>query len=113
MATTSSTRPSTWAPPRSSASACPSTFRDGVTYVRVQDSQQALALLACNFHGNPSRELKLVGITGTNGKTSTATLLYRLFRALGYKCGLISTVEIRIGTRTIDEHAHHARTPCA
>ncbi len=80
----------------------PETFRDGVTYVRVQDSQQALALLACNFHGNPSRELKLVGITGTNGKTSTATLLYRLFRALGYKCGLISTVEIRIGTRTIE-----------
>src|SRR5690606_31897189 len=50
---------------------------------------------------HPSGKLKLVGITGTNGKTSTATLLFRLFRSLGHKCGLISTVEVRIGQRTI------------
>lgn len=80
----------------------PQELKDGVTYVRVADSQHALAVLATNFHQHPSRDLKLVGITGTNGKTSTATLLYRLFRSLGHKCGLISTVEIRIGAQVID-----------
>ncbi len=75
--------------------------RDGVAYVRVADSAHALAVAADNFHDHPSRALTLVGITGTNGKTSTATLLYRLFRALGHKCGLISTVEVRIGQRTL------------
>lgn len=74
---------------------------EGVTYVRVEDAQHALAIMAANFHDHPSRELTLVGITGTNGKTSTATLLFRLFRSLGFKCGLISTVENRIGQRTI------------
>ncbi len=80
----------------------PAVQKEGVTYVRVADTQHALAMLACNFYDQPSKDLKLVGITGTNGKTSTATLLYRLFRALGHKCGLISTVEIRIGNRVID-----------
>ncbi|MBK7086432.1 MAG: UDP-N-acetylmuramoyl-L-alanyl-D-glutamate--2,6-diaminopimelate ligase [Flavobacteriales bacterium] len=75
--------------------------KEGVTYVRVADSAQALALMAANFFDHPSRELKLVGITGTNGKTSVATLLYRLCRTLGIKAGLISTVEIRIGQRTV------------
>jgi UDP-N-acetylmuramoyl-L-alanyl-D-glutamate--2,6-diaminopimelate ligase len=79
----------------------PEVLQEEVTYVRVNDAQQALAIMAANFHDHPSRELTLVGITGTNGKTSTATLLYRLFRALGHKCALISTVEIRIGNRTI------------
>lgn len=79
----------------------PDTLQEGVAYVRVADSQHALAMVAANFFDHPSRELKLVGITGTNGKTSTATLLHRLFRALGNTCGLISTVEIRIGQRTI------------
>jgi UDP-N-acetylmuramoyl-L-alanyl-D-glutamate--2,6-diaminopimelate ligase len=79
----------------------PSDLKEGVTYVRVQNAAEALGLLAANFHDSPAKKLKLVGITGTNGKTSTATLLFRLFRALGYKCGLISTVEIRIGQRTI------------
>jgi UDP-N-acetylmuramoyl-L-alanyl-D-glutamate--2,6-diaminopimelate ligase len=79
----------------------PAERKEGVTYVRVQGAAEALGILAANFHGHPSRKLKLVGITGTNGKTSTATLLFRLFRSLGYKCGLISTVEIRIGQRTI------------
>jgi UDP-N-acetylmuramoyl-L-alanyl-D-glutamate--2,6-diaminopimelate ligase len=80
----------------------PVELKDGVTYVRVADSQHALAVLASNFHEHPSRDLKLVGITGTNGKTSTATLLYKLFRSLGHKCGLISTVEIRVGNRVMD-----------
>jgi len=80
----------------------PQELKDGVTYVRVADSQHALAVLANNFYDQPSRDLKLIGITGTNGKTSTATLLYKLFRSLGHKCGLISTVEIRVGNRTID-----------
>ena len=79
----------------------PAELKDGVTYVRVPNAAEALGLLAANFHDQPSRKLKLIGITGTNGKTSTATLLFRLFRAMGYKCGLISTVEIRIGQRTI------------
>ena len=79
----------------------PADPKDGVTYVRVPNAAEALGLLAANFHDLPSRRLKLVGITGTNGKTSIATLLFRLFRSLGYKCGLISTVEIRIGQRTI------------
>ncbi len=79
----------------------PAELKEGITYVRVPDAAEALGLMADNFHDQPSRKLKLVGITGTNGKTSTATLLFRLFRALGYKCGLISTVEVRIGQRTI------------
>lgn len=79
----------------------PADLKEGVTYVRVEDASVALGVLAANFYDHPSKKLKLVGITGTNGKTSTATLLFRLFRALGYKCGLISTVEIRIGQRTI------------
>jgi len=79
----------------------PEALQEEVTYVRVIDAQYALAIMAANFHDHPSRDLTLVGITGTNGKTSTATLLYRLFRALGHKCGLISTVEIRVGNRTI------------
>ncbi len=79
----------------------PEELKEGVCYVRVADSAHALAVAAANFHDHPSRQLTLVGITGTNGKTSTATLLYRLFRSLGHKCGLISTVEVRIGQRTI------------
>lgn len=79
----------------------PDRFREGITYVRVRDAAEALALLAAAFHDHPSKRLKLVGITGTNGKTSVATLLFRLFRALGCKCGLISTVETRIGQKTL------------
>ncbi len=58
----------------------------------VEDSHEALGIIASNFYGNPSEQLKLVGITGTNGKTTTVTLLYELFRKIGYKCGLISTI---------------------
>ncbi|MCB9171202.1 MAG: UDP-N-acetylmuramoyl-L-alanyl-D-glutamate--2,6-diaminopimelate ligase [Flavobacteriales bacterium] len=79
----------------------PEERRPGVTYVRVPDSANALAIAADNFFDHPSRKLKLVGVTGTNGKTSVTTLLHRLFRALGRKTGLISTVEVRIGQEVL------------
>ena len=74
----------------------PDSIDQTVTYVQVANSAKALGLLASNFYGNPSSQMKVVGVTGTNGKTSTVTLLYRLFRALGHKAGLLSTVENQI-----------------
>ena len=65
----------------------------GVTYVQVKDTNRALAYMASNFYGNPSANLKLVGITGTNGKTTIASLLFQLFKKAGYKVGLLSTVK--------------------
>lgn len=70
----------------------PAELKAGVTYIRVQDSSVALAYICANFYDHPSQKLKLVGITGTNGKTTTATLLHSLFTRLGYKAGLLSTV---------------------
>ena len=75
---------------------------DGVCYVQVADTNAAMADMAAAFYGHPSRELKLVGVTGTNGKTTIATLLYDLFRMLGYRAGLISTVVYRVGDRQIE-----------
>lgn len=72
-----------------------------VTYVLVADTSYVLGLLAANFYDNPSKELKLVGITGTNGKTTIATLLFNLFKSLGYHVGLLSTVENKVGDRVI------------
>lgn len=80
----------------------PEQTADGVAYAVVPDAAGALADMAAAFYGHPSRELKLVGITGTNGKTTTVTLLYDLVRALGYKAGLISTVVYKIGERTVE-----------
>ncbi len=65
---------------------------DGVTYVQVSDTEEAAGKVATLFHGNPSHHLTLVGVTGTNGKTTIATLLYNMFRKMGHKCGLLSTV---------------------
>ncbi len=79
----------------------PAVQKEGITYVRVNNASEAIAYMAANFQGDPSKKLKLIGITGTNGKTSIATLLFRLFRSLNHKSGLISTVETRIGQRTI------------
>lgn len=73
-----------------------------VTYIKVKDSQVALGFIADNFYKHPSERIKIVGITGTNGKTTTATLLYQLFSELGCKCGLLSTVENKIGSTHID-----------
>lgn len=75
---------------------------EGVCYVQVEDSNEAMGEMASAFYDHPSRELKLVGVTGTNGKTTVATLLYDLFRAAGYEAGLISTVTYRIGSRSIE-----------
>lgn len=70
----------------------PEVLQAGIAYFQVEDSAHALGVVASNYYGNPSRQLKLIGVTGTNGKTTTVTLLYDLFRELGYKCGLISTI---------------------
>ena len=67
-----------------------------VTFVQVANAPKAMGFVAANFYGNPSKKIKLVGVTGTNGKTSGATLLFRLFRGLGYRCGLLSTVQNQI-----------------
>ncbi|PWA06610.1 UDP-N-acetylmuramoyl-L-alanyl-D-glutamate--2,6-diaminopimelate ligase [Flavobacterium psychrotolerans] len=68
----------------------------GITYIQVKDTNNALAFLATNYFGNPSHNLKLVGITGTNGKTTIASLLYQLFKKAGFKVGLLSTVKILV-----------------
>ena len=70
----------------------PETTADSVTYVTVNDTEDAVGKIATTFYGNPTDKLDLVGVTGTNGKTTIATLLYNMFRAFGYKVGLISTV---------------------
>ena len=74
----------------------PGTINESVVFVTVKDSALALGIIASNFFGNPSEKMKLTGVTGTNGKTTTATLLYQLFSKFGYGVGLISTVENRI-----------------
>lgn len=74
----------------------PQTQVEGITYIQVIDASTALAQMASNYYGNPSADLKLVGITGTNGKTTIASLLYQLFKSAGYKVGLLSTVKIMV-----------------
>lgn len=71
-----------------------------ICYIQVKDSQESLGIAAANWYGNPSKKLKLVGVTGTNGKTTTASLLYHLFTDLGYSCGLLSTIENKIEDKT-------------
>ena len=83
----------------------PASLKDGVVYVQVKDSAEAAGLMADAFYGNPSMQMKVVGVTGTNGKTTVATLLYKLFSGLGYKCGLISTVQNHIGD-TVETATH-------
>ena len=70
----------------------PEAKADGVTYVAVPSTEDAVGPVSTLFYGDPSRKLKLVGVTGTNGKTTIATLLYNMFRKMGHKCGLLSTV---------------------
>jgi UDP-N-acetylmuramoyl-L-alanyl-D-glutamate--2,6-diaminopimelate ligase len=83
----------------------PEKLADGVTYVEVDNSSKALAFMASNFYDNPSGNLKLVGVTGTNGKTTVASLLYQLFKKAGFKVGLLSTVKIMVDT--IEHKATH------
>ena len=75
------------------------TGKEDVVMIKAESSRYALAIIAANFYDNPSEKLTLVGITGTNGKTTTVTLLYRLFTTLGYSCGLLSTIANYVGTR--------------
>ena len=86
----------------------PAEFAEGVTYVKVENSDVALAVVSSNFYDNPSKKLKLIGVTGTNGKTTIATLLYELFKKAGYKTGLLSTVKIMVDTT---EHPATHTTP--
>jgi len=79
----------------------PTTINKEITYIMVENAQVALAIMADQFYDQPSAKVKLVGVTGTNGKTTVATLLYTLFSKLGYQCGLISTIENRIGDTII------------
>jgi UDP-N-acetylmuramoyl-L-alanyl-D-glutamate--2,6-diaminopimelate ligase len=76
----------------------PETIVQGITFVQVNDTNEALAYLSANFYDNPSEKIKLVGVTGTNGKTTIASLLYQLFKKAGYKVGLLSTVKIMVDT---------------
>ena len=79
----------------------PENLDENITYIKVKDSSKTLGQLASNFYGNPSEKLKLIGVTGTNGKTSVSTLLFDVFKNLGYNSALLSTVEIRIGDEII------------
>lgn len=79
----------------------PNTINANITYVEVKNSSEALGIMAANFYNNPSEKLKLVGITGTNGKTTCVTLLFQLFRKLGYNVGLLSTVVNKINDEVI------------
>lgn len=83
------------------AETLPETLNENCTWVQVENSAAASGYMAHNFYGQPSEKLKLVGVTGTNGKTTIATLLFKLFSGLGYQCGLLSTVENHIGSEII------------
>jgi len=83
------------------AEAMPAEKKEGVVYVQAENSAAAAGYMAHNFFGQPSERMKIVGVTGTNGKTTIATLLYKLFTVLGYKCGLLSTVENHIGDKIV------------
>lgn len=88
----------------------PKEMLDEVTYVEVQNGHQALAIMASNFYDTPSRNLKLVGVTGTNGKTTVSSLLYQLFKKAGYKVGLLSTIKIMVDDK---EYSTSHTTPDA
>jgi len=77
----------------------PDKIINGITYVEVDNSNLALSVLAANYYGNPSDDIQLIGVTGTNGKTTVATLLYKLFKKAGFKVGLLSTVKILINDK--------------
>lgn len=79
----------------------PETLNEKIAYIKVNDSSIALGIIAANFYDNPSEKIKLVGVTGTNGKTTTVTLLFNLFKKLGYKTGLLSTVKNQINNDVI------------
>jgi UDP-N-acetylmuramoyl-L-alanyl-D-glutamate--2,6-diaminopimelate ligase len=79
----------------------PESQNERITYVQTTNSAEAAGIIAHNFYDQPTQKIKLVGVTGTNGKTTIATLLYKLFTSLGYKCGLVSTVENQIAGKVV------------
>lgn len=79
----------------------PADLKNDITYIQVEETSIASGLMAHNFYGHPSEKLKLIGVTGTNGKTTIVTLLFKLFSSLGYTCGMLSTVENHIGDKTL------------
>lgn len=79
----------------------PENLNEGIVYIQVENSVEAAGYIASNFFDQPSEKMKVVGVTGTNGKTTIATLLFKLFTSLGYKCGLLSTVDNHIGDRIV------------
>ena len=79
----------------------PENKQEGICYVVVECSSTAMSIIAANYYDNPSQKLKLVGVTGTNGKTTIVTLLHQLFTDLGYPSGMLSTIENRIGTISV------------
>lgn len=79
----------------------PEKLHSGIAYTEVENSAAAAGIMAHNFFGTPNENMRLIGVTGTNGKTTVATLLYKLFTELGYKCGLVSTIENKIGLEVI------------
>ncbi|MCZ2222748.1 MAG: UDP-N-acetylmuramoyl-L-alanyl-D-glutamate--2,6-diaminopimelate ligase [Chitinophagales bacterium] len=79
----------------------PKKLKENITYIKVDNTHEAVAFMANNFYKEPSKKIKLVGITGTNGKTTIATVLFKLFTKLGYKCGLLSTVQNQIDDKII------------
>ena len=93
------------------AESWPDSREEGPTWIRVRDSAVSLGWMAANWFGNPSTELDLVGVTGTNGKTTVATLLYQLALSLGYPAGLLSTIEVRIGSDQVLPATHTTPDP--
>ncbi|MGL4599107.1 MAG: Mur ligase domain-containing protein, partial [Bacteroidia bacterium] len=76
----------------------PAKISERIAYIKVKDAGEALGIIASNFYDSPSQQLKLIGVTGTNGKTTTTTLLFRLFRAMGQKAGMLTTVKNQINS---------------
>lgn len=84
------------------AESIPSNTAEGVTYVEVENTALAAGMMSHQYYGEPSTKLKMIGVTGTNGKTTIATLSWKLFTSLGYKCGLVSTVQNQVGDRVVE-----------
>ena len=95
----------------------PTDIIESITYIKVKNTLEALALIAANYYGNPTKKIKMIGVTGTNGKTSTVTLLHQTFRKLDYKVGLLSTIvnkvnDVEIPTVKTTPHAPQLQELC-